>query len=58
MQTTCRACGEKINPSAAWCPLCGERFYNPIPWKPIFILGGAVFIFAMLLLVLVVTGNG
>jgi len=58
MQITCRSCGETIDNSAAWCPLCGDRIYNPIPWKPIFLVGGVVFIFVMLLVVLVATGNG
>jgi predicted amidophosphoribosyltransferase len=58
MQIICRVCDQKIDSTAAWCPTCGERLYNPIPWKPIFIVGGAALVIALLFFVLVATRNG
>ena len=58
MQIICRVCGTKIDSTAAWCPGCGERLYNRIPWKPIFIVGGAALVVALLFFVLVATRNG
>jgi hypothetical protein len=58
MRDTCRSCGQKISPSSAWCPWCGERIYQAIAWRPILIIGIAIALLAVLIVFLVLTGNG
>jgi hypothetical protein len=58
MRETCRACGQKISPASSWCPWCGEPVNQSVPWRPVLIIGGAILLIGLLVLFLVLTGNG